>query len=289
MTVGIAIYTGGNPYTANTPYQGSTTQQLFSDIAASVYNTVVIWAAHIDSAGDISINDSKVVLGGVFQSAAQPWADQVAALKKNGSITRIELSIGGDSTSFANIKSLIDQYGTGSSNPLYKSLAILKTALTLDAVNYDDESEYDTSSSAALASMCSSLGMQVSMCPYMNTSYWVNLVTTINKASPGTADAVYLQCYDGGAGNDPGDWNDAFQATGLTIAPGLWAIHFEADSQICTTSTSASQAQTQIASWTKQTSLDGGWMFCGTDMLNCPGGGSPGAYAKAIGIGLGRA
>ena len=212
----------------------------------------------------------------------------MGALKQNGSITRIELSIGGDQTSFANIKSLINQYGTGSANPLYNNLKVLKGKLTLDAIDYDDESEYDAASSASLAAMCAALGMKVSICPYTNASYWLNLVTTINKANPGAADAIYLQCYDGGAGNDPGEWNDYFKATGLKVAPGLWATHYEGNPQTCTTSTTSSEAQTQIASWAKETTLDGGWMFCGTDMLNCPGGGSPQDYAKAISVGLGN-
>ncbi len=286
MTIGIGIYSGGDPYTANTPYQGSLTQQLFALIAQASYTTVVIWAAHIDSAGNININDSPVVSNNVLNSAAQPWADQVAALKQNGTITRIELSIGGDDSSFANIKNLINQYGTSSDNPLYGNLSILKTALALDAVNYDDESEYDTNSSASLASMCAGLGMRVSICPYRNPLYWVNLVTTINQANPGTADAVYLQCYDGGAANNPSEWNDYFPATGLTVAPGLWATHQVGNPPTCTSSTSAGEAQTRIAHWAGQTSLDGGWMFCGTDMMNCPGGGSPADYATAIGTAL---
>lgn len=289
MTIGTAIYSGGNPYTPHVPYHGSSTEQLFIDIAEGGYTTVVLWAAHIDGAGDITINDCPVVAGGVFNSEAQPWANQVAALHQTGTITRVELSIGGDQTSFANIKSLINQHGTGSANPLYTNLSLLKTTLMLDAINYDDESEYDTSSSAALAAMCVSLGMKVSICPYMDGSYWVNLVTTINQANPGTADAVYLQCYDGGAENDPRDWNTDFQATGLTVAPGLWATHYVGNPPTCTNSTSASEAQTQIARWAKQTSLDGGWMFCGTDMMNCPGGGSPQDYANAIRVGLGAA
>ena len=287
MTVGIGIYSGGDPYIGTEPYDGSIAQKLFSQIAEATYTTVVIWAAHIDASGNININDSAVVLNGSFQSAAQDWATQVAALKTatGTTVTRLELSIGGDSTSFANIKSLMTQYGTGSNNPLYKGLSILQSKLGLDAVNYDDENEYDSASSQALASMCVALKMKVSICPYTNQDYWVDLANSINKAHPGALDAVYVQNY-GGA--DPVAWNGYMKPAGLTVAPGLWATHFEGNTTTCTPTTTASEVETQIATWQKQTSLDGGWMFCGTDMLNCPVGGSPADYATAICKGLGN-
>jgi len=42
-----------------------------------------------------------------------------------------------------------------------------------------------------------------------NPTYWVNLVTASNKANPGAADAVYVQCY-ANLGNDPSEWNVTF-------------------------------------------------------------------------------
>lgn len=287
MTVGIGIYSGGDPYVGTEPYQGSVAQKLFSLIATAGYTTVVIWAAHIDKSGNININDSAVVLDGSFQSAAQDWANQVAALKTatGTTITRLELSIGGDDTSFANIKTLMSQYGTGSNNPLYKGLSILQSKLGLDAVNYDDETEYDSSSSEALAAMCVSLKMKVSICPFTRQDYWVSLVTAINKSNPGALDAVYVQNY-GGA--DPVAWNGYMKPTGLTVAPGLWATHYEGKTTTCSSTTNARDVQTQIAAWQTQTSLDGGWMFCGTDMLNCPIGGTVAEYAGAICKGLGN-
>jgi len=282
-TPNIAIYTGGDPTDENI-------STLFNDIAAGTYTTVVLWAAHVDSFGNINMNDDPVAQNGKLVSSAQAWAKLVAGLKSapKTTINRVELSIGGDSTSFANIASLVSQYGSGSSNPLYPNLQILQAALNLDAINYDDESEYDPKSSADLAAMSANLGMRVSICPFTNQQYWVNLVTAINKSNPGTADAVYLQCYDGGADNtyDLPSWNNSFQPTGLNIAPGMWATHEEGTPPVCTTSTSASQAETQMAKWAQQTSLAGGWMFCGTDMLNCPGGGTPADYSTAIASGL---
>lgn len=286
MNVGVGIYTGGNPYTSGVPYAGSATEQLFSDLGTAGYDTAVLWAAHIGSDGAININDCSVIANGAFVAAAQPWADQVSVLRRSGAFSSLRLSIGGDSTSFANIKALMNQYGVSRSNPLYVGLSILKQALSLDGVDYDDESEYDSDSSAALAALCAELGLVVSFCPFTYESYWVDLATTINAANLGTVDAIFLQCYSGGAGNDPAQWNKVFAPTGLTVSPGLWATHQVGDPPSCSLSTTATQAGAQMAEWVAGTALAGGWMFVGTDMQACPNGGTPADYATQIRSGL---
>lgn len=281
MATNIAIFSGGDPY------GNSATPTLLPDIAEGVYTTVILWAAHINADGSINFNDCAVAANGQFNADAASWADQVLALRQNGTINRIELSIGGDSSSFQNIETLIGTYGIGSSNPLYGNLQVLQTTLQLDAIDYDDESNYDAGSSAQLATMCGNLGMKVSICPYAlwEQQYWVNLVNTINGASPGQCDAVYLQCYDGGAGNSPSQWNSAFASTGLSMNCGMWATH--KSGKMCTSFSTHNQVEIQMSAWARETPLAGGFMFCGTDMLNCPGGGTPAQYASAIQSGLG--
>ncbi len=267
-TPNIALYTGGDP-------TSSTIGQLFAAIQAASYTTAVLWAAHINSSGDVTMNDDLVATGGSVVTAAQPWVKLVNNLR-NGTVNFIELSIGGDSTSFANIKNLITRYGIGPANPLYGNLKALQTALGLDAVDYDDESEYDLQSSSQLASMCVSLGMGISICPYTNTSYWVKLVKAVNAAHPGAVVASYLQCYSGGAFNNPADWDKQFAQTGLTMTPGLWV-----------SSSTPSQAQTQFAEWVAEpAALAGGFMFVGTQMIGT-GAPTPSQYSTAISQGLG--
>lgn len=274
--VNVTVFTGGDP---------SSTTTLYSDIKAGVYTTVVLWAAHIDTAGNVNFNDSTVVSGGNWTNttAINDWMSQVQSLKTSPStITRVELSIGGEASSFANIETLINEYGTGSTSPLYKSFSLLHTKLGLDAVDYDDESQYDAASSEAFAKMCAGLGMKVSICPYTNTSYWVSLVKAINKAGVGTSDAVYLQCYSGGAGNNPATWNSSFSSTGLKMCPGMWAIH----GTDCNSGSTSSQVQTQMAAWEATTQLAGGFMYNGNEMEGCPSGGTPAQYATAIKDGI---
>ncbi len=273
--VNVTIFTGGDPVVGS---------PLYTDIKAGVWTTVVLWAAHIDTAGDINFNDSAIVKGGawVSNSATNAWLASVDSLKSGSTVTRIELSIGGEASSFANIETLINEYGTGSTSPLYKAISLLHTKLGLDAIDYDDESQYDSTSSKAFAAMCAGMGMHVSICPYTNTSYWVALVKGINRAAAGTADAVYLQCYDGGAGNSPSSWNSSFKATGLKMVPGMWAIH----GSECNAGSTASEVQTQMTAWAKTTSLAGGFVYNGNEMVGCPSGGTPAQYAAAIKAGL---
>lgn len=273
--VNVAIFTGGDP---------SATSTLYSDIKAGAYTTVVLWAGHVTATGDLNFNDSSVVSGGswVSNTATNAWLSQVQSLKTSSTITRVELSIGGEASTFANIESLIKEYGTGTSSPLYKTFSLLHSQLGLDAIDYDDESQYNASSSEAFAQMCTSIGMKVSICPYTNTSYWVSLVKAVNKTKAGTLDAIYLQCYDGGAGNNPASWNSSFSSTGLKVCPGLWAMH----GSTCTGGSTTSQVQTQMATWEAASPLAGGFMYNGNEMEGCPVSGSPAQYATALKNGL---
>ena len=41
----------------------------------------------------------------------------------------------------------------------------------------------------------------------MNKNFWESLATQLNQARPGACDIIMIQCYDGGAGNNPRDWH----------------------------------------------------------------------------------
>jgi hypothetical protein len=278
----VAIYAGGNPASL------SISTDLFNAIGAATYSTVILWAAHVDSAGDIGINGTKVATGGQFSAEALDWANLITGLPST--VERIELCIGGDSTSFKNIQKLIDDYGPTETNPLYGNLQVLQQTLGLDAINYDDEKVYDLSSSTKLAQMCVSLNMNVSICPYNHQPYWNSLIGAINDAYPGTVDAVYLQCYDGGASNSPVQWTQALSKTGLQIVPGLWARH----GSNCESGSTADQVQDKISGWQKHaieesTSLAGGFIYSGTNITSCPGNGSFVDYSNAIINGIAEA
>jgi hypothetical protein len=48
--------------------------------------------------------------------------------------------------------------------------------------------------------------LHMSLCPFTHLPYWKAL---INGSEKGLIDAIYLQCYDGGASNTPGKWVDS--------------------------------------------------------------------------------
>ena len=95
--------------------------------------------------------------------------------------------------------------GTGNNSTLYKIAALFKHELGVDAVSIDDESVYDSVSVIRLGEMLHRLDLHMSLCPFTHLPYWKAL---INGSEKGLIDAIYLQCYDGGARNTPGKWVD---------------------------------------------------------------------------------
>ncbi|MEI9962645.1 MAG: hypothetical protein WDM76_16470 [Limisphaerales bacterium] len=71
----------------------------------------------------------------------------------------------------------------------------------IDAINDDDEQTYHLSSRVSFANMLGVLGYKYTLAPYTAQSFWVNLKNSITNC-----DYIYLQCYAGGAGNNPAQW-----------------------------------------------------------------------------------
>ena len=107
------------------------------------------------------------------------------------------------------------------------------------------------------------LGMKLSLVPYMNQSVWVQLKSDLGAE----VDVVYLQCYQGGAGNDPGLWDSAFGG-GFHVVPGQESNNH-----------SASWWQ----GWSSADGVTGG--FYGPDMTWAPGA-NWGVSEIAGGLGL---
>jgi len=198
----------GNDY-----FQFTTPSMAFDK--ASGFTTLITFAMHIDVDGTLEIA-GVACTNGTYVGPTN-WGSLVATLKAAPTtVTRYEVSIGGyGDTSYANIKSLVNTNGTGSSSILYKNFLALKNAVPgIDAINDDDEQTYNLNSSTNFANMLGGLGYKFTMAPYQNQSFWVNLNNSITNC-----DYIYLQCYEGGAGNDPGQWNTAF-GHGVKVIPG---------------------------------------------------------------------
>jgi len=188
-----------------------------SKLKNSGFNTAILFVVDVESNGDLNYNgDHLIVQNGAYIGDAN-WPARLAALKvPPTSINRLEVCTGGaGARSWVNIKNLIATNGTGPTSILYKNFLALKNAIHMDAICNDDEVAYDAPSAATFNQMITGLGMKNTLCPYNNVSYWQSV---FNNSE---IDAVYLQCYDGGAGNNPATWNGYFG--GFKVAPGDWS------------------------------------------------------------------
>jgi hypothetical protein len=164
---------------------------------------------------------------------------------------------------------LINTYGINSNTTLYSNLMVLKAVTGADAVNFDDENIYDAPSAAQFSLMCASMGYKTTLCPYTRTTYWQSIVSTVNSASPGTVDSIQLQCYSGGAGNNPATWNTAL---GMKVSPGLEAAHTTGSSPGCNLGNTLSALCSQFGSWRSSPGISGGWLWIYDYMPNSHSG-----------------
>jgi hypothetical protein len=245
------IYAGGPVY-KNRNYS-------ISELKNSGFTHVIVWTIHIDASGNLNFNaEFPLVQNGSYIGAnTYPnFAADIATLKQAPtSITRVEfcLSAWGSST-FTNIKNLIASQGTGSSSILYRNFQVLKNTFpSVDAIGFDDESTYDVNSATAFAVMLGGLGFKVSLVPYTAASFWTSVATNTNNQRAGTVDRIDLQCYSGGAGNNPCSWNFG----SIPVYAGLW------DAEKTT-----SQVQSQLTTWKNQCNIRGGFMWLYDDFDN---------------------
>jgi hypothetical protein len=264
-----AVY-GGGPFYNNAAIT-------IPEIKASGFNTVIVWTIHIDAQGNLNFNaEFPIVANGKYIGTTKypAFSKNMTLLKTPpSSVTRIEfgLSASGSST-FANIKALIAAEGTGTTSMLYKNFKALRDSMpALDALNFDDESTYDVASSVKFAVMLADIGFHVALCPYTSTTYWTNTASQTNAQRKGAVDKIFLQCYDGGAGNNPCNWN----FNGIPIYPGLWDKN-----------DSPSSVQTKMTNWKKNCSVQGGFMWLYDDFK---GTASTKQYATAINTAFGIA
>lgn len=207
------IFCNGNMGSAS----GLTTAQI-NGLRASGFTTMVLFTMSVATNGDFTYNGGQLICSnGVYVGPINWGALLNQCRTAPSSVSRIEMCIGGwGDTSWSNIKNLITANGTNATTVLYRNLSALKTALGIDAIDSDDESAYDSSSAIKFGQMCGAVGLKMTLCPYSNVSYW----QAVKSGLGSICDQVYLQCYDGGAGNNPATWNSYFG--GLKVIPGYW-------------------------------------------------------------------
>ncbi len=185
---------------------GLTTSQI-NGFRASGFTTMVVFTMSVATNGDFSYGGQTICTNGVYDGPSN-WGSLLAQFKvAPSSVNQIEMCLGGaGDTSWTNIKNLIAANGTNATTVLYQKLSALKTALGLHAIDSDDESAFDSASAIQFGRMCGSVGLKMTLCPYNNSGYW----SAVQFGLGTNCDAIYLQCYEKSAGNDPATWNSYF-------------------------------------------------------------------------------
>ena len=193
-------------------------------LTTSSFTTLIIFGVGILEDGGIKYysntpgsSDVVIASGGAYVGG-DALAAKVKSFKATGSsVDRVEISMNSQ-----HVKDLMAKPGPGTDTPLAKNFAALRAAWGLDAVNNDDESLYDVASTVSFAKMLGKLGYKYTIAPYTNINFWISLRTQANQGltEPNLLlDRAYLQCYDGGAGNDPSSWASRL---GLKVVPLVW-------------------------------------------------------------------
>jgi len=214
-----------------------------SALKSSGFTTIILFVVDVESNGDLNYNGNHLLVQNGVWVGDTGWAGRLAQLKQAPTtIYRLEACTGGaGAPSWTNIKNLIASQGTGSTSILYKNFKVLRDTLGIDAICNDDEVQFDATSAGSFGSMIAGLGMKATLCPYNNQSYWQSVKSHLGSS----CDAVYLQCYDGGAGNDPANWNTLFG--GLKVTPGDWNTD------------SAATVQSKMDGWHNSSGATGGF------------------------------
>lgn len=217
-------------------------------IKTSGFNSLIIFGVGILEDGSIMYysntegsSDVLIAANGTYVGGSD-LSDKVRSFKEGTTtVDRVEISMNAQ-----HVRDLMDSPGPVPESLLYQNFEALKTAWGLDAVNNDDESIYHVDSTVAFAQMLGEIGYAYTIAPYTNSGFWSSVKNQVD-----TLDIVYLQCYDGGAGNNPATWESTL---GMKIVPLLWVINDSKPSQ----GTTAADAQVKFSNWNSQSALAGG-------------------------------
>ncbi|MDY6439187.1 MAG: RICIN domain-containing protein [Prevotella sp.] len=217
----------------------------------SGFTYVILFNVTVESDGTLTTDGETICKDGkyVFGNTQPNYASDIKSLKTAPtSISRIEICIGGwGNESYDRIKSLVGSQGTGSSSILYRNFKALKDAIpVIDAVNNDDEHCYDSSSAVKFHEMMYALGYKTTLAPYTNKSFWSTMASQLG----GKCDRVLVQCYDGGAGNNPSDWH----LNNVTLHAGRTNYQTDMNTSV-----------NQMKSWKNSNGVKGGFVWVYND------------------------
>jgi len=266
MYVGGLLYSGGQP--------------VIDDLRASGLTTVVGWTVTVSETGDLGFYGNPIVAGGSYIGDPS-WPARLASLKQAPtSVNRLIFSVGSaDMPVYAHIQQLIKAYGTGPTSPLYQSFAALLTAIpTVDAVDLNDEDVYDAGTIVSFSQMLATIGYKhITFCPYINPSFWVGCLKTLEASNPGLVTQFNLHIYGVASGTNPQDWIDAIATvmgpsfpSSSFVFPGLWCRHTAQNGNPgdCNEGNCPGDVESRFADWSSSR-LQGGWIWFYDELVEC--------------------
>jgi len=200
-------------------YPPNLTPALSTTVKNSGIETLILWAFHIETNGNIVFNNTPIITYDRSKGKSQylgnaNWPTQLQALMGTGSkITQMEASIGGyDTNDFLNIKTIYTNHGQSFDNTALQSNFRLfkQTFPTIALIDMDVEGpnpeNYDQQSFVAFCQMLIEIGFDITFCPYTLPTYWTGSLKALNTSNPGAVKWWNLQCYAGGTGNNADTW-----------------------------------------------------------------------------------
>ncbi|MAX79974.1 MAG: hypothetical protein CL843_07345 [Crocinitomicaceae bacterium] len=207
----IAIYGEGILYPPNL-------ENNLSSIKDVGWTSLMVSLFQVSETGDISINGTTIISNGTYTGDAS-WPQQLAGLKNGGTLKTLLATFGGWDSAFQNIQDIYNNNNNSFSGTQLEanSKVFRSTFPAFDLIDMDVEYPDGKPSNAqaafiAFCEMWIEAGFGITFCPYEDQSFWVNSLVAIESNHPGAVKWWNLQCYAGGAGNQPQDWANAILA-----------------------------------------------------------------------------
>lgn len=288
-TSGNIVLYGSGLFGRNTPGKNAAELTLLQQ---SGFTTVILWTLHVDADGTLVYNDTVIVQDGVFAATFLYLPDLVNQLTAAGSsVQNVVFCIGsGGVSDFTNIQALLAT--DAGKLTLSRNFHALSSALPISGYDFDDEDLYDAGTLATLSELlCANNQMIITYCPYALQDTWnqavQNVYTWDQAQNPPLGQSVQwwnLQCYSGGAGNDPAQWVKSLPTDAGIADPAAYIVPgYDASLQ-----DPASIEQTFQGLAQSDPGITGGFVWNSSAIFASPY--TPYDYAQAIinGLGLGQ-
>ncbi|MEO5645310.1 MAG: hypothetical protein ABIQ40_03585 [Bacteroidia bacterium] len=198
-------------------YPSSNLRSITSSVQSAGWNTLIFGLFHIGRVtatppqieGDIYFNGTLIISQGKYLGD-ENWPAAVHELI-GGSVTTLLASVGGATPwvkDFATIQTIYqNNKNSFQGTNLQKNFLLFHQLFPdFEAIDMDNEDNYDQTSFVAFCHMLIAIGFNITFCPYTEQDFWTGSLAAIEEINPGAVIWWNLQCYAGGSGNDPQIW-----------------------------------------------------------------------------------